>query len=145
VIWRLESQNVIIQGHIQTLVYSSLAPLKIMILIFNALCLSCQLGLVVEKIAFQNLKFGIGMIPPESECSLQCHQHPGVKVHKDNKKSYEKLNIWGHLNCNANSLPEKFLKLVDFREVNTMKEVFFMDLIGSQNQGQWGQGYFAHT
>jgi hypothetical protein len=48
VIWRLESRNVIIQGRIQTLVYSNLAPLKIMILIFNAPCLSCQLVLVLK-------------------------------------------------------------------------------------------------
>jgi hypothetical protein len=50
-----------------------------------------------------------------------------VKAHQDDKKPYEELNIWGHLNCNADNMAEKFQKLMDSGDVKALKEGFFMD------------------
>jgi hypothetical protein len=55
------------------------------------------------------------------------HRLQWVKAHQDNKKPYEELNIWGHLNCDADNMAEKFQKLMDSGNVKALKEGFFMD------------------
>jgi hypothetical protein len=50
-----------------------------------------------------------------------------VKAHQDDKKPYEDLDIWGHMNCDVNGLAEKFQKLLDDGDVKLLKEGFFTD------------------
>jgi hypothetical protein len=62
------------------------------------------------------------------ESTLQ-HQLRWVKAHQDDKKSYEDLDIWGQMNCDANGLAEKFRKLMDDGDVKPLKEGFFTNLL----------------
>jgi hypothetical protein len=50
-----------------------------------------------------------------------------VNAHQDDKKPYKELDIWGHLNCDADNMAEKFWKLMDSGNVKALKQGFFMD------------------
>jgi hypothetical protein len=45
-----------------------------------------------------------------------------VKAHQDEKKSYEDLDKWGRMNCDADKMAEKFRKLMDDGDVKSLKE-----------------------
>jgi hypothetical protein len=49
-----------------------------------------------------------------------------VKAHQDNKQPYEDLEIWGHMNCDANWLAEKFHQCIDTGEVKPIDKGFFI-------------------
>jgi hypothetical protein len=57
------------------------------------------------------------------------HRLKWVKAHQDDNKRDEELNIWGHLNCNADNMAEKFWKLMDSGDMKALKEGFFTDLM----------------
>jgi hypothetical protein len=52
-----------------------------------------------------------------------------VKAHQDDDKSYEELDLWGRMNCDADKMAEKFRKLMDDGDVKALKEGFFTDLM----------------
>jgi hypothetical protein len=45
--------------------------------------------------------------------SMLRHRLRWVKAHQDEKKSYEDLDKWGRMNCDADKMAEKFRKLMD--------------------------------
>jgi hypothetical protein len=50
-----------------------------------------------------------------------------VKAHQDDDKSYEELDLWGRMNCDADNMAEKFRKLMDDGDMKALKEGFFTD------------------
>jgi uncharacterized membrane protein YkvA (DUF1232 family) len=66
----------------------------------------------------------VTVIVDQMKESTPQHQLQWVKAHQDDKCPYEDLNIWGHMNCDADQLAEKFHEWVNWYR---------------QSQADWGR------
>jgi hypothetical protein len=53
------------------------------------------------------------------------HRLNWVKAHQDDKQPYQDLDIWGHMNCDADKLATSFHECMDRKEVMSIQEGFF--------------------
>ena len=60
------------------------------------------------------------------ESTLQ-HRLWWVKAHQDDKRPYDELDIWGHMNCDADQVAMNFRTRIDNGNIKPIQEGFFTE------------------
>jgi hypothetical protein len=64
----------------------------------------------------------ISHVSDQIKASSLCHHLNWVKAHQDDKHPYQELNIWGHMNCDADEIATRFHTCMDKTEVMPIRE-----------------------